>query len=170
MGSLTLRAIEARDLAAWREWINRPDVMEGLDRVLPATEDEHRQFVERHVAGNRSAVWFSIDAQDGTYVGAIWLWDIHWRHRRAEVRLFIGHESYAGLGLGALALRQVTEYAFATLGLHKVYAYVHSSNERSRRAFQRAGFKEEALLRDEAFRDGAFADVARMAVFRIEDA
>jgi RimJ/RimL family protein N-acetyltransferase len=165
MGSVTLRAVEARDLAVWRDWINRPDVMDGLDRVLPATEEEHRSFVERHVAGNQSAVWFSMDAGDGTYVGAAWLWDIHWRHRRAEVRLFVGHPDYGGQGIGAQAIAAIAEYAFGTLGLQKLYAYVHVSNPRSLRAFEKAGFGQEALLRGEAFRDGAFTDVVRLAAF-----
>jgi RimJ/RimL family protein N-acetyltransferase len=165
MGNVTLRAVEARDLAAWREWINHPEVMEGLDRVLPATEEEHRTFVERNVAGNSSAVWFSLDAADGTYVGAIWLWDIHPRHRRAEVRLFVGHPEYGGQGIGAAAIAAISAYAFGSLGLHKLYAYVHVANARSRAAFERSGFREEALLKGEAFRDGAFTDVARLAAF-----
>ena len=160
--SVTLRAVEQRDVDQWREWINRPDVMEGLDRVLPATEEEHRRFIERNVAGNTSSVWFSIEAEDGTYVGNIWLWDLHWRHRRAEVRLFVAHPDYQGRGLATAALERVANYAFNDLGLHKLYAYVHSSNERSRRAFESAGYVEEATLRSEAYRDGHFTDVWRL--------
>ena len=161
-GSVVLRAVEQRDIEQWREWINRTDVMEGLDRVLPATEEEHRRFVERHIAGNPTAIWFSIEAADGTYVGNIWLWDLHWRHRRAEVRLFIGHSEYFGKGLGAAAIAAISAYAFESLGLHKLYAYIHTSNERSRRAFESAEFALEATLSDEAYRNGVFADVWRM--------
>ena len=160
-----LRAVEARDTAQWRAWINEPEVMHGLDRVLPATELDHERFIERHVAGNDSSVWFSVDATDGTYVGAIWLWDVHWRHRRAEVRLFIAHPKYRGRGLGTSAISAIATYAFESLGLHKLYAYVHESNERSRRAFEAAGFALEATLADEAFRDGAYNDVWRFAKF-----
>lgn len=157
-----LRAVEQGDVDQWRMWINRADVMEGLDRVLPATEEEHRTFVERYVAGNAAAIWFSIDAPDGTYVGNIWLWDLHWRHRRAEIRVFVAHPDYQGRGLASAAIARVADYAFETLGLHKLYAYVHASNERSRRAFESAGFSEEAVLHEEAFRDGAFSDVWRL--------
>jgi RimJ/RimL family protein N-acetyltransferase len=160
--NVRLRAVEATDVETWREWINDPMVMEGLDRVLPATAEEHSQFIQRHIAGNANSIWFSVDAQDGTYVGNIWIWDLHWRHRRAEVRLFVGHPEYAMRGIGSAAIRQIATYAFATLGLQKLYAYVHASNTRSKRAFERAGFVEEALLRDEAFRDGKRSDVWRM--------
>lgn len=161
--AVTLRAVEERDVAAWRSWINRPDVMEGLDRVLPATEEEHRQFIQRHVAGNSSAVWFSIESPNGDYVGNIWLWDLHWRHRRAEIRLFVGSDAHRGQGLGSAAIAAIATYAFDDLGLHKLYAYVHETNERSLRAFETAGFVREARLEEEAFRDGAFAAVLRLA-------
>lgn len=163
--SVVLRAVEARDVAQWRDWINRPDVMHGLDRVLPATEEDHARFIQRHIAGNQSGVWFSLDAADGVYVGAIWLWDIHWRHRRAEVRLFVAHPDYQGRGLARSAITAMAAYAFDSLGLHKLYAYVHASNERSRRAFEAAGFSIEATLANEAFREGSYTDVLRVVKF-----
>lgn len=136
--------------------------MHGLDRALPATEEDHRRFIERHVAGNPNAIWFSIDANDGTYVGNIWLWDVNWRHKRAEVRLFVGNAEYRGRGVATAAIHSISDYAFATQGLHKLYAFVHADNQQSRRAFESAGFAVEALLREEAFRDGKFADVWRL--------
>jgi ribosomal-protein-alanine N-acetyltransferase len=160
--TVRLRAVEQRDVEQWRAWINDPEVMEGLDRVLPATEEEHRRFIERHVAGNDPAVWFSIEA-DGAYVGNVWLWDVHWRHRRAEVRLFVGERAVRGSGVGTAAIAAISEYAFGKLGLHKLVAYVHASNEASRKAFEAAGYDVEGELREEAFRDGAFHAVARMA-------
>lgn len=158
-----LRAVEQADIEQWREWINRADVMEGLDRVLPATAEEHRRFIERHVAGDQNRVWFSIDAIDGTYVGNVWLWDVHWRHRRAEVRVFVAHPGYQGKGIAAAAIRSISDYAFTDLGLHKLFAYVHSANTRSRRAFENAGYSLEATLREEAYRNGTFADVWRLS-------
>ncbi len=160
--NVRLRAVEQGDVEQWRAWINDPDVMEGLDRVLPATEDEHRRFIERNIAGNDTAIWFSIEV-DGKYAGNIWLWDVHSRHRRGEVRLFVGDAATRGRGVGIAAIRAIAAYGFDKLGLHKLVAYVHESNEASRKAFEAAGFFEEALLRDEAFRDGEFKAVRRMA-------
>lgn len=120
-------------------------------------------FIAAHVAGNQSAVWFSIEAPDGTYVGNIWLWDLHWRYRRAEVRVFVAHPQYQHRGIGTAAIAAIAKYAFETLGLHKLYAYVHVSNEGSRRAFENAGFWLEATLREDAYREGSFTDVIRFA-------
>lgn len=51
------------------------------------------------------------------------------------------------LGLGARALALVEDYAFATLGMHRLSADIDSENQASLALFQRVGFQREALLR-----------------------
>lgn len=158
-----LRALSNDDIPRWLRWINEPSVMDGLDRAIPATLQQHEAYFRRNVVENDSSLWFAIEAADtNEHVGIVWLWDLHWRHRRAEVRIVVGPE-YSGRGYAGDALKILSAYAFETLGLHKLFAYVHAGNARSRAAFEKSGFQEEARLRDEAFRSGEFADVWRMA-------
>lgn len=158
-----LRALQPDDTSNWLAWINDPDVMDGLDRAVPVTAEQHAEYIRKNVVQNDAAVWYAIeDAVKGEHIGIVWLWDIHRRHRRAEVRIVIA-PAYAGHGYGTASLNQVAQYAFDTLGLHKLYAYVHERNDRSRRAFERAGFQQEAVLRAEAFWNGGFRDVFRLA-------
>ncbi|MDE2571909.1 MAG: GNAT family N-acetyltransferase [bacterium] len=159
-----LRALERSDLELWREWINDPEIAAMLDRVLPVSPPEHERFFERCVIGNEHAVWFGIeDAETRRYIGNVWLWNIDNRHRRAEVRTFIGERSAWGSGAGSEGLSLIAVYAFQQLGLHKVFAYVMARNPRGRRALMKAGYHEEARLVGEAFWDGQFQDVWRMA-------
>ncbi|MDQ2681308.1 MAG: GNAT family N-acetyltransferase [Candidatus Eremiobacteraeota bacterium] len=162
-GSIRLRPVERKDLELWRDWINRDEIMAGLDRALPVTQAEHERFFERNVVGNDRAVWFAIEAVDSAdFIGIIWLWDVDWRHRRGEVRVFIGEPTSAGKHYGRAAIDAASTFAFRTLGLHKLYAYVHARNGRSRAAFESAGFRLEATLEKEAFWDGGFFDVWRV--------
>lgn len=158
-----LRALDGNDSAQWCSWMNRQDVMDGLDRAKPVTAEQHEDYIEKNVTKNENAIWFAIEAEDGVYVGNVWLWDIHWRHRRAEMRIFVAHEGYQGRGIGTAAIEQISAYASSVLGLHKVYAYVHETNVPSQKAFQAAGFAVEAKLNEEAYRDGAFHAVLRLA-------
>jgi diamine N-acetyltransferase len=120
-----LRALTSDDASNWLQWINDPDVMDGLDRAVPVTADQHAEYIRKNVVQNDTAVWYAIEeAVKGRHIGVVWLWDIHWRHRRAEVRIVIA-PSHAGQGYGKASLQQVARYAFNTLGLHKLYAYVH---------------------------------------------
>lgn len=157
-----LRALKPDDTSNWLQWINDPDVMDGLDRAIPVTAEQHAEYIRKNVVQNDAAVWYAIeDAVKGEHIGIVWLWDIHRRHRRAEVRIVIS-PAHAGHGYGTASLNQVAHYAFNTLGLHKLYAYVHARNAASRRAFESAGFRQEAVLQDEAFSNGAFSEVFRM--------
>ncbi|HET7815819.1 MAG TPA: GNAT family N-acetyltransferase [Candidatus Baltobacteraceae bacterium] len=160
-----LRSVQAADHAPWLEMINDPAVMDGLDRALPATAEQHERYIRANVTDNPNAVWFAIEPLDTSgFAGIVWLWDVNNRHRRAEVRIAITPSS-AGKGYGPDALGALCDYAFQTLGLHKVYAYVHERNVRSRAAFERAGFTVEATLEGEAFWNGAYAKVWRLARF-----
>ena len=160
-----LRSVQASDHAPWLQMINDPAVMDGLDRALPATAEQHERYIRANVTENPNAVWFAVETlKDGKFAGIVWLWDVNNRHRRAEVRIAIAPAA-SGSGYGSDALRALCGYAFHTLGLHKLYAYIHERNVRSRAAFERAGFSLEATLSGEAFWKGSYAAVWRLARF-----
>ena len=158
-----LRDICADDSAQWLVWLNDPEILGLMDMVAPVTAEQHEGFLRYGIAENKNARWFAIE-REGRFIGKVWLWDINWRHRRAEVRILVGERESWGSGTGTTALSIITKYAFETLGLHKIYAYVHERNVRSKRAFLRAGFIEEAMLREEAFWDERFQHIYRMAL------
>ncbi len=74
-----------------------------------------------------------------------------------------------GQGLGALVLRALMDWVFVTLPTDRLWLDVFTHNERARRAYRRAGFTEDGLLRA-AYRlpDGATADRVIMSVLRSE--
>jgi RimJ/RimL family protein N-acetyltransferase len=164
-GLVRLRAIDPSEYETWRGWISRPDVMEGMDRAVRPSAGEHRRYVEDAAASGR-AVFYGIEAlENARFIGVVWLWDVDRRHRRAEVRLFLGDAETRGRGYGSAALQALATEAFGKLGLRKLYAYVHAANAASRRAFERAGFSLEATLQREALRDGRETDVYRLCRF-----
>ena len=105
---------------------------------------------------------------DGLYLGNVWLHNIHWVNRNAELRILLGAEGLQGKGYGTRACRLLLRFAFEKLGLHKVYLYVSAVNPRAGRAFEKAGFRKEGTLKDEFFIDGKFVDVERMGVLGTE--
>lgn len=160
-----LRAIERAELETWRGWINRPDVMEGMDRAVRPSAEEHRRYVETATA-SECALFLGIEPLEAPrLVGVVWLWALDRRHRRAEVRIAIGEPAARGRGYGTDALRTLAAHAFGALGLRKLYAYVHAPNAASRLAFESAGFRLEATLEREALRDGLAVDVHRLVRF-----
>lgn len=163
---MALRPIERSDIERWRSWVNDPETAAYLDRVLPVTAAEHEVFFERAVVGNSTAVWYAVElVTNRVYVGNVWLWNISPRNRNAEVRVLIGEREAWGTGAGTEAIELLARHAFERLALHKLYAYVMERNPRARASFEKAGFKLEAVLREENFWDGRFQDVFRMTRF-----
>jgi RimJ/RimL family protein N-acetyltransferase len=164
---IRLRAVESdAERETWRGWINRPDVMEGMDRAVVANAADHRRYVDEAVAENRAAFYGIETLEQPQLVGIVWLWDIDRRDAAAEVRIVVGAPEARGRGYGSDALDVLAAEAFGRQGLRKLYAYVHSGNEASRRAFERAGFALEATLQREAHRDGREVDVLRLSRFK----
>jgi RimJ/RimL family protein N-acetyltransferase len=76
----------------------------------------------------------------------------------------IGEKDCWNQGYGTEATRLILEFAFGELGLHRVWLDVDSDNRRARRAYEKAGFKQEGIKRDHMYYDGAFHDIVLMSI------
>lgn len=164
VSGVTLRDIRASDSPQWIAWLNDLEIMGLMDRVDRVSSEAHEAFFRSSMLDNPAARWFAIE-RHGKYIGNVWLWNIHSRHRRAEVRILIGDRAAWGTGSGTEALSAIIAHATSAMGLHKIYAFVHERNQRSKRAFLRAGFVEEVCLRQEAVWEGRYTDVWRLVFF-----
>jgi len=160
---IKLRSFEKRDIETYRGWVNDPQIAPLIGRSKPVTRSEHREWYHKLVR-ERHAVVFAITFKD-KYIGNVWLWDIDWLNRKAEVRILIG-ESH-GMGFGTMALEQITEHAFSKLNLKRVYAYVFTHNKRAKCAFEQARFNIEGIMKSERFIDGGYVDTLILA--RLKD-
>jgi RimJ/RimL family protein N-acetyltransferase len=161
-----LRTFEAADAKRYRAWVNDPEIARLIDRAGPVTPSEHEAWYRALVA-SPSAAAFAVDRlTDGAFIGIVWLYDIHQRHRRAEVRIVIGEKSAWGGGYGTDALRALVRLAFGPLKLEKLWADVLATNPRAAAAFERAGFTREGLLREDRVQDGGRVDVIRLGIVR----
>ena len=154
-----IRGFEHSDLETYRGWINDPKIGVLIGRSKPVTKWEHEKWYSDLMA-NRDAIAFAIEV-NSQYIGNVWLWDVDWLNRKAEVRILIGERH--GLGFGTEALELITEHAFDKLNLKRLYAYVFTHNKRAKGAFEQARFVVEGTLKSERFIDGGYVDTLIMA-------
>lgn len=113
-------------------------------------------------------VFFLIIAPDGRIIGESVINEIDWELRCANFRIGIFHPAERGRGIGAWAIECTRDFAFEQLGLHRLALDVYSFNLRAQKAYLKAGFKTEGVLRD-AVRDGdRYADDILMAILEDE--
>jgi diamine N-acetyltransferase len=161
--TVTLVPLARRHLERTRQWANDPELMRLLDRTRVVTAEEH----ERWFAGLASAtdrVYMAIEeTATRTHIGNVWLWSVDERNRKAELRIVIGDRAHLGHGAGSEAVDLMCRYAFRTRALHRLYAHVLAFNTRARRAFEKAGFTTEGILKDDRLADGRLVDAYLLA-------
>ena len=100
----------------------------------------------------------AIETADGVLAGSS---GVHFKadvsRRSAEVGYWLGREFW-GRGLATETVRALTDYAFATYDLARIYALVFAWNPASARVLEKTGFTLEARLRDAVTKDGETID------------
>ena len=96
---------------------------------------------------------------------------VTWRNQeRVRRGIFIGEADAVGRGIGTQAARLAVAYARDVLGLHKLMLRVFADNAGAVKSYQRAGFVQEAYLKDEFRQNGGYRDMLLMAVIFPENA
>ncbi len=131
------------------------------------TCDEVVQFFQS-VVDDENRYDFLIIDPDGNIIGESVINEIDWELRSANFRIGIFHSDVRGKGIGSWVIRMTCGFAFEHLHLHRLELNVFSFNPRAEKAYLKAGFKREGVLRD-AVKDGDFyADNILMAILEDE--
>ena len=100
----------------------------------------------------------------GKIIGESVINEIDWDLCRANFRICIFHPAERGKGIGSWAVEVSRDFAFDQLHLHRLELDVFSFNPRAEKAYLRAGFKWEGVLRDAVLDRGQYADDIIMAI------
>ena len=92
--------------------------------------------------------------EEDSMIGFARLYGIHWPIPFALIQLGIGEEGCRGRRYGSEALELLLGYAFQELRLFSVGAHVPEYNPVALHLFEKAGFVQEARLRQSLFRQG----------------
>jgi RimJ/RimL family protein N-acetyltransferase len=165
-GAVVLTELRTQDSAALRRWINDARTTRFNAPWRPVAPSAHEAWFES-VGRDPAKVALAIRAApDGPALGVVQLLDIHPVHRSAQLTIRIGDEADRGKGYGVDALTGALDFAWRDLNLRRVWLHVFADNDRAIRAYARAGFVREGLLRGSAWIDGAWRDEIVMAVLR----
>ena len=81
----------------------------------------------------------------------------------ASLGYYVG-ATFQGQGYMQAGLTQLIDYAFSTMGLHRLEANIQPDNLRSQELVRRCGFEYEGLSKKFLFLDGAWRDHQRWCV------
>ncbi|MGN7478443.1 GNAT family N-acetyltransferase [Solibacillus silvestris] len=142
---------------------------EPLHREEFYTEEaQYKKILESlHLLQSNREFSFGVFHNDtGQLIGHISLYSIK---RLPYSSGFIGYsmdQGFIGRGIVTEAVHLVMEFAFLTINIHRIEAYVAPQNKASIRVLEKSGFTREGLLRELLFINGKWVDHYMYAILQ----
>lgn len=155
-----LRRLTAGDVSdAYLGWMNAPEINRYLESRFQQHSRESLLAFVASMANDPKNLFTGIFLRAGDrHIGNIKLGPIHPHHRHAEIGLIVGARDCWGQGYATEAIAILTDFAFAQVGVHKIIAGAYADNEGSARAFEKAGYVREGLMKDQWRTDDGYQD------------
>lgn len=147
---ISLRAVEPMDADFMYDIENDREAWRYSDTVAPISRHMLRQYAMNYEADPFKAGQLRLiimDAESKYPLGLADLYEISPIHKRAYVGIYI-RKDYRKSGYGFNALTKLREYALESLGIMTLRAKIPATNEASRRLFTKAGYIQEACLKN----------------------
>lgn len=142
-----------------KEILSHPEVAKGV----VVSDTDRNALIAPHLRSLKEAYEWHIFA-DETLVGQIVL---EWPSRSRStynVGYCVDYD-YWGKGIATEALKQVVDYAFNVMGIHKLHGDNDSDSPASGRVMEKAGFTKEAVFSEHVFKDGKYIDIHHWVQF-----
>ena len=158
---------DAKDLA---EALSNTKVQDNLRDGLPYpyTEQDGKDFISDMLAADENETFAFAVTADSKVIGSIGVFRQQNIHRRtAELGYYIA-EGYWGRGLMTEAVTQVCRHVFEHSDIIRIYAEPFAYNAASCRVLEKAGFKYEGTLRDNAVKNGKVIDMKMYSLLKTD--
>jgi RimJ/RimL family protein N-acetyltransferase len=166
---ISLRPMRPKEVELIHRWANNPDVMPywyGKRRTLKQIKDDWKPhyFSDKDSYTGRC---FAIEVKDEP-IGMVNYNKIDRDNKSVDMDIIIGQKGDWDKGYGTDALRTFCGYLFREFKLNRIWLGAYIFNVRAIRAYEKAGFKKEGILREEALIRGKFVDSVLLSILRKE--
>ena len=157
--NIYFRALEVDDYKTSIYWRQNDKIWEKLGgQHYFVSESYERKWVEEKILQPKSnEIILAICLEEnGQYIGNVYLTDIDWINKNAQLHILIGEESVWGKGIGTEVINKIVDYGFKQRNLHRIYSHILASNDASIRVHEKCGFSSEGILRDAVYKNGSY--------------
>jgi len=131
---------ERPHLRAWMAWVDDTKEIADVDR---STTSMLKQYVNNE--GFSAGIWYK-----GEFAGVVSLMDMSLKHKSASIGYWLGTE-FIGKGIMTKVCKDIIDYAFDELDLHRIEIRCAEGNTKSRAIPERLGFTEEGRVRESEY-------------------
>ena len=168
---IRLNAVQPSNLPLFVEWLNDPEVNQGLMIYLPMSLAYEEKWFEKMLERPQDEQPLTIEVKKGDVwepIGNLGLFDFEYKARRVELGIMIGNKKYWNQGYGTEAIQLMLKHCFQTLNMNRVMLQVYQNNPRAIRCYEKCGFQHEGALRQALYQDGKYYDILNMGILKEE--
>lgn len=166
---LLLRPFVPEDIQNVFHGLSHPDVIKyyGVNfSSLEATKEQMQWFSDLEKSG--AGIWWAICSLDNKkFYGACGFNNLSQENKKAEIGFWLLPEFW-GRGIVQEASKEIIDYAFNELNLHRIEGLVEAGNENSSKALRKLGFQHEGSMRDCEIKNGKFISLDIFALLNQE--
>lgn len=164
LAGIYLRLMTYDDTDLIVKWRNTDSVRKNFIYQALFTRESHENWIRTKVETGQVVQMIICESEGDRPVGSVYIRDIDHDHHKAEYGIFIGEEAARGKGYGTAAAKLMIRYCFEELNLHRLFLRVYATNQQAIRSYEKAGFVQEACLRDDVCIDGEYKDIVLMGI------
>lgn len=165
---IELKPLRKEDVTPFYSWLNEEDVIKysmSVFQRLSSKEEIKQWFDHLFEEQNTYNIGIYLSATN-ELVGYAGISEISTMNKSGEYFIFIGDKKQWGKGIGTQVTKQVVAYGFEQLQLNRIMLTVSQPNIGGVKAYEKAGFIVEGILKEACYRDGVFHDKIVMAMLR----
>ncbi len=148
---LMLETLRVENMSSdYIDWLQDPAILQYLEiRHAPSQTRESIVKYVQDMFGSENNLMMGIFLKaDKKHIGNIKLGPVNWKYRRADIGIIIGDKESWGQGYATEAINSLCQIAFDVIGLNRVQAGAYANNEASLKAFLKADFRQEGVLKN----------------------
>lgn len=141
-----------------------------IDRVKMLNDPEIRKYLNVQECFNleKTIEWYRnirnkserfdyVFIHNNSIIGMGGLTNVSSVNLNAELYMYLSTE-FQGKGLGFESLIRLCQIGLLSLNLNKIYLYTFLHNVRANKLYEKAGFKQEGVLREHTYKNGVLQD------------
>lgn len=151
-------------------WIKDKEVIKyslSIFQKMKSDEDISRWF-DKLLVDKSSYKKAIVDMTKKKIIGYAGIADISETNLSGEYFIFIGEKSYHGKGVGTYVTKEIVKQGFENLNLNRIMLTAFEKNISAKKAYSKAGFKMEGIMRQSSYRYGEFYDKILMSILKEE--
>jgi diamine N-acetyltransferase len=161
---LYLRPMFEEDAQFIVDMRNNPKILNSLFSYRMITVQEHLNWYKNNLNNDNRIDLMICKKDDNMPVGTVNLANIDYKNQKAEFGIMIS-ESFWNKGYAYESSQRFIDYSFDEFNLNKIYLEVLKENKTAINLYEKLGFIEAGILKEDIFKNGKFKDVLIMSLF-----